>query len=75
MRIATPAAIAMIAAGFFFSTTTADARSTRARVAAKPVTDSHTTTRANSNDPGGDYRGYPDWARAALGSGRGRSSR
>ena len=25
--------------------------------------------RANAADPSGIYRGYPDWARAALGSG------
>ena len=27
------------------------------------------TDRANDRDPAGDYKGYPDWARAALGSG------
>jgi hypothetical protein len=32
------------------------------------------TARANQRDPGGDYKGYPDWARAALGS-SGRSQR
>jgi hypothetical protein len=26
------------------------------------------TARANQRDPGGDYKAYPDWARAALGS-------
>ena len=25
------------------------------------------TARANQHDPGGDYKAYPDWARAALG--------
>ncbi len=34
------------------------------------------TDRANDRDPAGDYKGYPDWARAALGSGgRTRGSR
>jgi hypothetical protein len=32
------------------------------------------TARANQRDPGGDYKAYPDWARAALGS-SGRSQR
>ena len=28
--------------------------------------DSHDSIRANALDPSGDYKGYPDWARAAL---------
>lgn len=42
---------------------------------AKKVCDAD-CVRANALDPAGDYRGYPDWARAALSpksSGRGRS--
>ena len=34
--------------------------------------DNSYTARANDRDPGGNYKGYPDWARAALG-GSGRS--
>jgi hypothetical protein len=32
------------------------------------------TARANQADPGGNYKAYPDWARAALG-GSGRTQR
>ena len=38
--------------------------------------DNSYAARANDRDPAGDYKGYPDWARAALGgSGQSRGSR
>jgi hypothetical protein len=46
------------------------------RVTVKAVTvSSADSVRANAADPGGDYRRFPDWARAAFGSGRSISGR
>lgn len=47
------------------------------RQVAKPtvVVNEAERARAHARDPSGDYKGYPDWARFALGTSRGGNSR
>jgi hypothetical protein len=58
---------------------TAEAQSTKKARAAQPkpaaASSSFDRVRADSLDPAGDYRGYPDWARAAFGPRRGGGGR
>ncbi len=78
--MSTKRAVWIVAAGllapvFAVTSATADAAEIRnSRGAQKVVVsqdrlrDDSYAARAHARDPAGDYKGYPDWARAALGS-------